>query len=1435
MSWPTANDYDDVVQNLRHSMSDEELRAGQAALDDQDLPMVWSGSFASVYRINCPATGKSWALKCFTRAVTTRQERYRHIAAHLQAARLPFAVPFVYMDRGIQVQGQWYPAVKMEWVEGQTLNRFVEESLEKPQMLRQLLDLWPKLATRLRDAGIAHADLQHGNVLLVPMPNGQLAIKLIDYDGMYVPALAGTKSGELGHAAYQHPQRARERTYTADVDRFSHLVIYTAVHCLKSGGRNLWQRFNNDDNLLFREEDFRRPAESELFRALWEIGDTNSRTLVGRLFLACGQPLATSPWLDQIIEGQRVTPLIRSEQYTVASQLAARPTMPVIADAPSLPADLGATTGPLPGGGGGSAVVPDATMIGTAPATAAGTVPLTLRIGTVRKARSRGFAAAAHALDVFFRRLVGEENDILRYFLWAVLPLLLLATVWVGVSALTPSPPPWKLHPVAAQTIEAGKELTVAVTVDNADSWQGKLRYRLGGQVPPGLVIDPRTGSVAWTPGSDQDPGNYDVDVLVDSSDGRHDATTLRVTVTPRPRESATERLAKLYRERFGKWRLKPVETQTVAMGELLRVSITPENTNVWKGQLRYSLEPNAPFGASVDQRSGEFSWTPTRVERRRILGLHEITVVATAADQVGKVSFIVKVTNVPEPEPPDAETVADKIERLDAGYVPSEPTELGVQTLTMPPITQEELARLNEKVGEEELLRRTLPDRAFRVSERAVALALNWSARHQVYDGSWSLDGYLSRCTDTTCAGGGMKGDTTHCATAMGLLPFLAAGQTHETKGPYQQTVFNGLFYLIKHQRPDGDLRDAGGMYTQGLASVCLCEAFGMSHDRAIGAAAQKAVNFIQSAQDKHAGGWDDKPGDPGDTLTTGWQIMALKSAQMAYLSVDPAVLERASQFLDSCALGKNKGNFSYQPGGGSSDSATATAIQHSLTLVLDAGGGSSDSATATGLLCRQYLGARRDDGCFREGKDFLMAHQPDMAQRNFYNWYYATQVMHNLTGPDWDAWNRKMRKVLIDSQCRQDNTCAVGSWNPEGATHDMWGTQGGRLMVTSLATLTLEVYYRYLPLFKLDNDPQLAPASSVVPADAGKVLPLTPPLKLQSIAAQVVESGKRLNVTVTPENADAWKGKLRYSLGPQAPPGSNIDPQSGEFSWTPPDKAASQYGVTVSAQSPNGQTAQTTFIITATRPIPIAVPATLSGKEITVDLGSGVKLEMVLVPAGEFQMGSPDSDIDADDREKPQHRVRITKPFYLGKYLVTQELWEAVIGNNPSKFKGPKNPMEQVSWDDCQQFLEKLNAKVGTQGGKFVLPTEAQWEYACRAGSTSRYCFGDLSGLGEYAWYDKNSGNKTHPVGEKKPNAWGLHDMHGNVWEWCQDSYDSSYYAKSPRDDPPGAATGSNRVCRGGSWFTPAWGCRSAFQGIIEPGFRRNDLGLRVSRVAE
>jgi formylglycine-generating enzyme required for sulfatase activity len=191
-----------------------------------------------------------------------------------------------------------------------------------------------------------------------------------------------------------------------------------------------------------------------------------------------------------------------------------------------------------------------------------------------------------------------------------------------------------------------------------------------------------------------------------------------------------------------------------------------------------------------------------------------------------------------------------------------------------------------------------------------------------------------------------------------------------------------------------------------------------------------------------------------------------------------------------------------------------------------------------------------------------------------------------------------------------------------------------------------------------------------------------------------------------------------------------------------------------------------------------------------------------MVWIPAGTFEMGSNDGDSD----EKPVHAVTLDG-FWIGKYEVTQRQYEAMMGNNPSHFKGPDRPVEQVSWNDAMEFCRKLSQATGKT---YTLPTEAQWEYACRAGSKSNW--DEENRLGDYAWYERNSGNKTHDVGGKSPNQWGLYDMHGNVWEWCADWFEGIYYASSPPRNPTGPASGKYRVFRGGGWCGTAYNCRSA-----------------------
>jgi formylglycine-generating enzyme required for sulfatase activity len=214
--------------------------------------------------------------------------------------------------------------------------------------------------------------------------------------------------------------------------------------------------------------------------------------------------------------------------------------------------------------------------------------------------------------------------------------------------------------------------------------------------------------------------------------------------------------------------------------------------------------------------------------------------------------------------------------------------------------------------------------------------------------------------------------------------------------------------------------------------------------------------------------------------------------------------------------------------------------------------------------------------------------------------------------------------------------------------------------------------------------------------------------------------------------------------------------------------------------------------------------------------------KLAFVPIPAGEFMMGSENGDQD----EKPVHRVRFSQGFEMMEYEVTQEQWTAVMGKNPSHFKdcGPRCPVETVSYAEVQAFVSKLNSR--GDGWRYRLPTEAEWEYAARAGSTGDYA-GKLDSMG---WYKENSGGKTHPVGQKQPNAWGLYDMHGNVWEWVQDWYGD--YPREAVTDPTGPASGSSRVVRGGGWSGADWRCRSADRDWLDSGRRYNLHGFRLVR---
>ena len=228
----------------------------------------------------------------------------------------------------------------------------------------------------------------------------------------------------------------------------------------------------------------------------------------------------------------------------------------------------------------------------------------------------------------------------------------------------------------------------------------------------------------------------------------------------------------------------------------------------------------------------------------------------------------------------------------------------------------------------------------------------------------------------------------------------------------------------------------------------------------------------------------------------------------------------------------------------------------------------------------------------------------------------------------------------------------------------------------------------------------------------------------------------------------------------------------------------------------------------------------------EISIPVKNGITIDMVKVEAGTFMMGATSEMQDPYGDEKPVHKVILTNDYYMGKYEVTQALWQAVMGSNPSYFKGDNLPVENVSWKKCQKFISKLNSMTGR---KFRLPTEAEWEYAARGGKKSRgYQYSGSSNISDVAWYDENSGYGIHPVGTKQANELGIYDMSGNVYEWCQDWYGS--YVSSPQTNPTGAVSGSHRVYRGCSWVSFAGYCRLSYRNNDTPGYHFSKLGLRL-----
>ncbi|MFI5456009.1 MAG: prenyltransferase/squalene oxidase repeat-containing protein [Isosphaerales bacterium] len=356
--------------------------------------------------------------------------------------------------------------------------------------------------------------------------------------------------------------------------------------------------------------------------------------------------------------------------------------------------------------------------------------------------------------------------------------------------------------------------------------------------------------------------------------------------------------------------------------------------------------------------------------------------------------------------------------------------------------------------------------------SEQSVEDGLDWLVRHQRADGSWSMN-YQDQCQARPCtAQHSIESDTG--ATGLALLPLLGAGYIHTVKSRHQEAVRRGLDWLVAHQQPDGDLFTGppgmAYMYSHAIATMAICEAYGLSGDTNLKRPATRAIQFIINSQDPVGGGWRYSPGQLGDTSVFGWQMFALRSAHLAGIKIPTKILKACSRYLDQ-AGDQKKVTYAYQPG----RNATPT-------------------MTAEALLSRQLLGWPRDFPALVKGVGQISADLQSSGERNIYYWYYATQLLHNMQNEQWERWNLKIREGLIGLQVK-DEGCAHGSWDPFFPSPDRWAAlSGGRLYLTSLSILTLEVYYRYLPLYRSYDEDQTKPDVAMKPDAEPKDLATKP-----------------------------------------------------------------------------------------------------------------------------------------------------------------------------------------------------------------------------------------------------------------------------------------------------------------------------------------------------
>jgi hypothetical protein len=580
---------------------------------------------------------------------------------------------------------------------------------------------------------------------------------------------------------------------------------------------------------------------------------------------------------------------------------------------------------------------------------------------------------------------------------------------------------PHRVLPLALLTLKPGATATVDVAIER-NGHQGPIQIKLEG------LPEKVTAGTAEIP-AEQASAKVQLTAAADAKEAQ---TPVRVVAVLG--ERSAEAQLKLNLERFP-FKLAALPVVTLQPGEKKTINLAVARRS-YTGPLQLAVE-GLPAGVTA---------TTVEIAANQAAGKLELTAAADAQGRVRSAKVVTTGGSVSTQEP-----LVVRVSNPDGSFLPKD--------VTVDP----ELAKLLKRGSFGGRLEAASKQALLEIyggsesSEQAVLRGLAWLARHQEKDGSWSLEKYHEGKEGCDCRlpSEADAKEAGAAATAFGVLPFLGAGVTHKgapdsSLAQYKSNVMNGLAHQMRNQvaskdgTKDGNL--GGGMYAHALGTIALCEAYGLSDDVRIKVPAQRAVKYLVQSQHPTTGGWRYGPRQPGDTSVVGWVFLAIRSGQLAGIQIDKSVLEKAGKFLDSCAAGPEEARnsqYSYEPGG---------AAKLSLS--------------AAGLLSRQYIGWKKDEPGLPEGQKHLMQNLPPESAAGLgpiYYYYYATQVLHHMEGEEWDRWNHRMREHLINTQ--EVSGHKEGSWSPQGVD---WGTRGGRLYSTSLALLTLEVYYRHLPLYR-------------------------------------------------------------------------------------------------------------------------------------------------------------------------------------------------------------------------------------------------------------------------------------------------------------------------------------------------------------------------------